>query len=87
MHERKLYQSFSIRVGVSKLPRPLYVEAIMNLEFQSKKSLKYLRQEVIPLLVLIEQWSKSGQSALIKTNEILMLLDVLHLTLTKTQQV
>ena len=59
----------------------------MNLEKQNKKSLKYLRPEVIPLLVLIKHWSRSGQSSLIKTNEILLLLDVLHLTLTKSHKV
>jgi hypothetical protein len=58
----------------------------MNLNQNPLKPLRYVRKEVIPLLLLIRQWSKGGQSALIRTNEILFLLESLHLLFAKSKQ-
>lgn len=53
----------------------------MNLE--SHHSGRFLQPKVIPLLLLIHEWGKDGQKALIRTDAIVLLLESLHLMLSK----
>ena len=59
----------------------------MNLEDGRCKGQRFLQPKVIPLLVLIREWSREGQGALIMTDTIVLLLETLHLMLSKTKKV
>lgn len=59
----------------------------MNLEASHCKGQRFLQPRVIPLLIIIREWSREGQGALINTESIVLLLETLHLILGKTKKV